>query len=219
MKRLLSIFLAFSFLTANAQDETPEIFELNGYIKEMPSLYVLQNEIPISATGTMKHTWYNLIHNRLNMRINTSQNLRFDIGIRNRFLCGGLIKKIPQYADILAVDNGLVDLSWNIFNKNGFVFNTSFDRACIDYTIKNVQFKIGRQRVNWGIGLVWNPNDIFNAFSYIDFDYEERPGSDAVSVTWYHSATSSLEMVGKMDKNPADSSLRYTIAARYFFNP
>ena len=218
MKRIFSIFLAFSFLTTNAQDETPGIVELNGYVKEMPSLYVLQNEIPVSATGTMKHTWYNLMHNRLNLKINASQNLRFDIGMRNRFLCGGLIKKIPQYASILAVDNGLIDLSWNIFNKNGMVFNTSFDRACIDYTMKNVQLKIGRQRVNWGIGLVWNPNDIFNAFSYIDFDYEERPGSDAVSVTWYRSATSSLDLVGKTDKNPADSSSRYTVAARYFFN-
>jgi hypothetical protein len=201
-----------------AQDEKPELFELNGYIKEMPSFYFLQNKIPISADETMQRTWYNLVHNRLNFKINATENLNLNIGMRNRFLCGGFIRNIPQYAGALAVDNGLVDLSWNIFNKNGFVFNTSFDRAYVDYTIKNVQVKLGRQRVNWGMGLVWNPNDIFNAFSYIDFDYEERPGSDAVSVTWYRSSVSSLDVVAKVDKNPADSSYQYTAAARYLFN-
>lgn len=218
MKRILFILLVFSFLTVRAQNEKPKILELNGYIKEMPSFYFLQNEIPIPVTGTMQWTMYNLMHNRLNFNINATKSLNFNIGMRNRFLCGDFIRKIPQYTDVLAVDNGLIDLSWNIFNKNGFVFNTSFDRACIDYTIENVQIKLGRQRVNWGIGLVWNPNDIFNAFSYIDFDYEERPGSDAVSVTWYRSPVSSLDVVGKVDKTPVDSSYQYTAAARYLFN-
>jgi hypothetical protein len=223
MKKLLFILLAFSLFTANAQNEKPKIFEFNGYLKEMPSFYFLQNETPISATENMRFTWYNLVHNRLNFKINATQKLNFNVGMRNRFLAGGFVKKIPQYADVLAVDNGVVGLSWNIFNKSGFVLNTSFDRAYIDYTIKNVQIKLGRQRVNWGIGLVWNPNDIFNAFSYIDFDYEERPGSDAVSVTWYRSATSSLDVVGKINRKSkiltaAPDTFQTTIAARYLFN-
>jgi hypothetical protein len=134
--------------------------------------------------------------------------------VRNRFLFGDLTKKIPQYGTILSIDNGLADLSWTYLNKGGFVLNTALDRLYIDYSYKNFQLKIGRQRVNWGIGLVWNPNDIFNAFSYIDFDYEERPGSDAVAFTWYSSPTSSLDLVAKTDKNPS----RYSVAARYLFN-
>ena len=34
----------------------------------------------------------------------------------------------------------------------------------------------GRQRINWGQTFVWNVNDVFNAYSYFDFDYKERPG-------------------------------------------
>ncbi|KAA6301681.1 MAG: hypothetical protein EZS26_002146 [Candidatus Ordinivivax streblomastigis] len=220
MKKTLLIFfiIHYSFFIALAQDEKPKIFEFTGYVKEMPAFYVLQNEIPISVTENMKRTWYNLVHNRLNLSINPFKDFKINVGMRNRFLCGDMLKKIPPYADVLAVDNGLVDLSWNVLNKNGFVLNSSFDRAYLDYTFRNVQVKIGRQRINWGIGLVWNPNDIFNAFSYIDFDYEERPGSDAVSVTWYKSATSSFDFVGKINKNPLDSSLQSTIAARYLFN-
>ena len=218
MKKILLLLSVFSFLTSRAQDETPKILELNGYIKEMPSFYYFRNEMPVSAATAMQWTWYNLVHNRLNFKITAAKNLNFTLGMRNRFLAGGFICTMPQYADVPAADNGLVDGSWNIFDGNGMVFNTSFDRACLDYTLGKVQFNVGRQRVNWGIGLVWNPNDIFNAFSYIDFDYEERPGSDAVSLTWYRSPTSSLDIVGKISRNPVDSAYQSTLAARYFFN-
>jgi hypothetical protein len=221
MKKIVALLflLRFSCFVASAQDGKPAIVELDGYLKEMPSAYVLQNEIPVSGTENMKQTWYNLVHNRINIKVNATGNLNFAVGMRNRFLAGGLIHTIPQYADVLSADDGFADLSWNIFNGDGMVFNTSFDRAYIDLTFQTVQVKIGRQRVNWGIGLVWNPNDIFNAFSYIDFDYEERPGSDAVSITWYRSATSSLDVVGKISRNPLDSTYQSaTLAARYFFN-
>jgi hypothetical protein len=221
MKRIVALLLVlrFSCLVASAQGGKPAIVELDGYLKEMPSAYVMQKEIPVSGTEDMKRTWYNLVHNRMNITINATGNLNFTVGMRNRFLAGGLIHAIPQYADVLSADDGFADLSWNIFNGDGMVFNTSFDRAYIDITFQTVQIKVGRQRVNWGIGLVWNPNDIFNAFSYIDFDYEERPGSDAVSITWYRSATSSLDVVGKIAGNPLDSAHRsVTLAARYFFN-
>jgi hypothetical protein len=47
----------------------------------------------------------------------------------------------------------------------------------------------------------------------MDFDYEERPGSDAISFTWYSSSFSSLDAVFKIDKD-----YKTTIAARYLFN-
>ena len=198
---IVGLFLVLGAFGSNAQ-------EFSGYVKEMPSFYLFDKEV----------FWYNSVHNRLNFNANLFENFKINLGMRNRFLCGNLLKKSPQYGDILSVDNGVVDLSWNIFNQNSSVLNTSFDRAFLSYTIDKVEIKLGRQRVNWGIGLVWNPNDIFNAFSYIDFDYEERPGSDAVSVTWYNSATSSFDIVAKFDKNPIKNTYQSSLAARYLFN-
>ena len=52
-------------------------------------------------------------------------------------------------------------------------------RDCIyDYRDNKINFRIGRQRINWGTTTIWNPNDIFNAYNFLDFDYEERPGMD-----------------------------------------
>jgi hypothetical protein len=47
--------------------------------------------------------------------------------------------------------------------------------------------------------LVWNPNDIFNAYSYYEFDYPEKPGSDAVRAVYYSGSAASYELVAKID--------------------
>jgi hypothetical protein len=46
---------------------------------------------------------------------------------------------------------------------------------------------------------VWNPNDIFNAYSFYDFDYVERPGADAIRFQYFTGAASSLEWVVESD--------------------
>ena len=46
---------------------------------------------------------------------------------------------------------------------------------------------------------VWNPNDLFNQYNYFDFDYEERPGSDAVRFTRYLGYNSRIEAAAALD--------------------
>jgi len=188
-------------------------FSVSGYIKDMQGLYYLENPVPISPGTTFQWSTYNQIHNRLNLSWTPTTNLRLEAGVRNRLLTGKLVHDVVGYAGLFEEDNGLVDLSWNLVDQPDGFLNTSIDRAFIEYTLHHVQLRVGRQRINWGINLVWNPNDLFNAFSYIDFDYEERPGSDAVLLTWYNSATSNLDLVLK-----TDSSHRITLAGRYAFN-
>lgn len=73
------------------------------------------------------------------------------------------------------------------------------------FNLNSVEFTIGRQRINWGIDLVWNPNDIFNTFSYLNLEYPERPGTDAVNLKVYTGALSYFDLVYQPHKT-ADSS-------------
>jgi hypothetical protein len=57
-----------------------------------------------------------------------------------------------------------------------------------------VQFTLGRQRIAWGTNLVWNPTDLFNPYSVLDFDYEERPGVDAFRAQLFTGAASGIEV-------------------------
>lgn len=209
MKRtLLTALLLIMNLSVESQKLT-----LSGYVKDMQGYYYLEKPIPISQTESFHSTTYNQFHNRLNLAYQPNVNLRFELGIRNRFLIGPLINDLAGYAGLFEADNGLVDLSFNLIKKDNWFLNSSIDRFYMDYTLGKLQLKLGRQRINWGINLVWNPNDLFNAFSYIDFDYEERPGSDAVLLTWYASESSSLDVAFKVDGNNHS-----TAALRYLFN-
>jgi hypothetical protein len=110
-------------------------------------------------------------------------------------------------------DMGWTDLSWNVFSGKSYLFNTTIDRYWLDLNFNKFQARIGRQRINWGQSLVWNPNDIFNAYSFFDFDYIERPGSDAARLQYYPSFSSAIELAVKSDSNKD-----ITAAALYRFN-
>ena len=85
--------------------------------------------------------------------------------------------------------------------KNQFVAHSVIDRMLIQYSDEKWDITIGRQRINWGINNIWNPNDIFNAYNFLDFDYEERPGNDAVRIQRNLKNSSALELAYKSGKN------------------
>jgi len=181
-------------------------WSLNGYLKDMQLIYYVE--------PTQSWTNQNLLHNRLNFKWYPSSSIVFVAEMRNRFFTGKLVRDIPGYGKLIDQDNGFWDLSTLLINKKGSVFHSMIDRIYLDYSIGDLQIRFGRQRINWGINLVWNPNDVFNTYSFLNFDYEERPGTDALKVQYYTSETSSLEMVYQMGENCDERAL----ASRFIFN-
>lgn len=207
---VISLLLSTSLY---AQSDSAKV-TLDGYVKDMQGFYFFKSSFIGASGNKLNDLNYNLIHNRLNLNAYPSKNFIISMSVRNRFYLGNMVSEIPPYATMTAEDNGWVDLSWNIFdNKNNFL-NTSIDRLFVDYTFGNWEVKLGRQRINWCMNLVWNPNDLFNAYSFFDFDYEERPGSDALLVTWYPSYSSSLDVALKAGRTVGER----TYAAKYRFN-
>jgi hypothetical protein len=154
-----------------------------------------------------------ILHNRMNLAYYANDKLTWHVQFRNQFVWGQSMKQISGYANNFAEDRGFLNLNFNWWQNSNKLMNTQFDRAYIQYTLGNMELSLGRQRVNWGRTLVWNPNDIFNAFSYYDFDYMERPGSDALRANYYFGTASSAELVAKLD-----SSKDLTLAGLYKFN-
>lgn len=180
--------------------------ELNGYVKYM-------NTVMFNSIDSV---WLvdNLVHNRLNYNWYLSDNLTFSAGMRNRLVYGDLLKYIPGYSDSFEDDNGFLNfLTHNISDGSSYVLTTTFDRSYFEYNTNNWSITLGRQRINWGQSFAWNPNDIFNSYSFFDFDYEERPGSDALRVQYYPNFTSVAEAAIKIDK---DNNV--TAAGLYRFN-
>jgi hypothetical protein len=207
IKHTYLIFLVSLFIhTAFSQDTTKiRSWSLNGYVKDMQTVLF----------SGVEERWYleNLIHNRLNFRLDISNSFSCGAGMRNRFSFGNLIAEYPDYYTSFGDDPGIVDLSWNIASGGSYVLNSSIDRLWIAYNRNKIQVNVGRQRINWGLNFVWNPNDLFNTYSYLDFDYEEKPGSDAVRFQYYPENTGRLEVTVKAAKD-----WKMTAALLYQFN-
>ena len=202
-------YLLLATHTAMAQDdeEKQKRTSLNGYLK---FLQTVQFE-KVSENWTID----NIFHNRLNFKWYPAANLTFTAELRTRLFYGETVKTFPQYKDLVDNTSGyLTDLSWIVAEGHSFFIHSVLDRVNLDWSKDKWQVRLGRQRINWGQSFVWNPNDIFNAFSFFDFDYEERPGSDAVVVRYYPGATSSIEVTTAFGKDWDD----YKIAALYRWN-
>ena len=210
MNKLFTTFvpflLSFSlFSYAEIPGLIPEkSWDLNGYVK-----YMATNTIPNSGDAIFD----NIVHQRFNFEYRVNDQFRVNLGMRNRLLFGDSAE-YSNYGDFISYDPGYVDLSKNWIDKKGMVGNSQFDRAYINWNKDDWQFRAGRFRINWGMTTVWNPNDIFNSYSIYDFDYEERPGTDAVMVSKKLGFASSIDVVF----NPNKESELDSYAARYLFN-
>jgi len=175
-KYIFALFLTFVSITVVAQtDEVkPKWMELHGYIKYVQNTTFVQ-KIDSNASA-------NLIHNRLNFKFNIAPKFSGRLEIRNRIFYGEQIEQTPNFGNIINQDNGYFRLSHLWVNENSFVAQSTIDRMLVKYSDDKWNIIIGRQRINWGVNNVWNPNDIFNAYNLLEFDYEERPGSDAIRI-------------------------------------
>jgi hypothetical protein len=192
---LLSCLILFH--QASAQNDTTkhaDKFTVKGYIK-----YLEQ----VSFTGNSSDVLTNeLLHNRLNFKYQPDDHFNARLEVRNRIYYGDLVKKYPDFAALVTSNTETFDLSKNWINEQAVLFNSTIDRACVEYNDKKWDITLGRQRINWGINTVWTPNDIFNSFNFFDFDYEERPGTDAARIQYAFNASSSLEAAFSPGKTP-----------------
>ncbi|MCF8379873.1 MAG: hypothetical protein K9H49_09875 [Bacteroidales bacterium] len=201
---VIPVVLFFLMESTYSQSDSSK-WEFSGYLSNMQSVMVLDEE----------QNWIsdNLFHNRMNLSWFPYENFTGVLQFRNRFMYGQSIQLFDGYAESIDREQSLLDLSVNILEGNSYFINTAIDRAYFQYNLKDFVFTLGRQRINWGQTFVWNPNDIFNVQNFFDFDYPEKPGSDAVRIQYYTNYSSSLELAAKLDHEK-----KLTMAGYYRFN-
>ncbi len=208
--RLFAIIIAglFTVSSAVAQDEErsfKEVVDLRGYVKNMQTYQM-------ADLNYISHN--NLIHNRLNFRVYPNDAWTIGLEFRNRVFTGDQVHFNPFFTQSVDFDDGLVDLSFLWLDEPGIAGLTQIDRGWVRWTNDQWDVTIGRQRINWGLNAFWNSNDLFNTFNLVDFDYEERPGSDAVRIQRFFKDYSSFELAIAPSKH--DST--WVGAGMYRFN-
>ncbi len=158
--------------------------------------------------------WEYRLQNRLNIQWYLSPDLTFNWQMRTRFFAGDLVQEFPFYAEAIDQDDGLVNLSWLIADEDKWLLHYIPDRLNLDWYSGDWRVTAGRQRVNWGINTISNPNDLFNIYSFYDFDYPERPGSDAIRIQYFLDWASRIELAYR----PARDMKNSVAAMLYGFN-
>lgn len=208
MKKIYLIYLIQLILinsVAFAQAEEEKLF-LSGYLKNIQEFNFIDN---------FNHAqWTTLLHNRLNFKYILSEEIQIRLEVRNRIFYGDRVKAILNFSDLTSEDTGFINLSWNIIDHHAILFNIKIDRASLNYIKNKWDITVGKQRVNWGVNLVWNPNDIFNTYNFLEFDYDERPGSDAIRIQYYLGDFKKVEFTAKKGNSKDD----YIFAGMYKFN-
>lgn len=202
-KALILIGFFYSF-AAIAQESDEKKVTFKGYLKNMGSFNYFNDDLWVE----------DLTHNRLNFAWYPNENFSAFAEFRNRLFLGDFVSDIPNYNQIIDSNNDYFDLSANLIDSKSALLNVMVDRVYIQWNKNDWEVKLGRQRINWGVNLAWNPNDWFNAYSFFDFDYEERPGSDALRISKYTGVASSVEVAAKM----AEDMDRFVGAAMWRIN-
>ncbi|NOZ56234.1 MAG: hypothetical protein GXO73_05495 [Calditrichaeota bacterium] len=108
----------------------------------------------------------------------------------------------------------VLDLSWEPVNEQHFRLLHFVDRLYYRQDFGFGNLIVGRQRISWGTGRVWNPTDFFNPVNPAAFYKLEKDGADAVSFKWYLGDFSDLQLV----YNAEDHWERRNLAARLRLN-
>ena len=193
MKHLFWFLIFINSLNVFAQDQQNwwhKHIELGGYVKYLNTLNFHDGNDLLTD---------NLWHNRINFHVYVNEQITLNTGLRNRVFYGDLIKN-PFYRQSLANDEGMLNLSKMIIDQPNILMISNFDRLNVDYTYQNFELTLGRQRINWGKNLIWNPNDIFNSANFLDMDYEEKPGNDALRLRYNMGETSQIDVAYTSNK-------------------
>lgn len=200
---LVAILFSFFGLSIVAQSDSTvnKKVQVSGYLKFLQGNYTVQQSSLISDQ---------LIHQRLNFKQKLNKNHEWVAEFRNRIFFGQLVQLNQlqgKYLDQIDPNANRLfkpDIGWE--SKKGIAALIALDRAYWQWTPKDWELRLGRQRVNWGISTIWNPNDIFNAYGFTDFDYEERPSVDGLRIKRFIGYSGSLEAVASVGRDFSDMS-------------
>jgi len=218
LSRVPVLFTAFClFMTIGlvmpdrADGWTGDNLHVRGYVQGMPLRISADLPEPIGDGSWMEYR----LQNRLNVRWTPSTHVTFHWQMRTRLFAGDLVGDIndwaveipgfPRYAEAIDVDDGLVNLSWLIADYDRWLLHYIPDRLYMEWNRGDWNVRLGRQRVNWGVNMITNPNDIFNIYSFYDFDYPERPGSDAIRIQRFLGFSSRMELAVSPDRDLENS--------------
>ena len=107
------------------------------------------------------------------------------------------------------------DLEGDYLDRGSVYARHRLYRAFASVTSGTTDLKLGRQRIAWGSGRLWNPTDILNPYNPVQLEREERPGVDAALLEANLGALSRLSLVYAPPVEPARASMALHVRGNF----
>ncbi|MBN2572033.1 MAG: hypothetical protein JXA68_07895 [Ignavibacteriales bacterium] len=187
-------------------------FEFSGYITSTP-IYQINNIDIAKQYNLEENQFIDLSRVRLRPTLYFGEKTRLNIDYE--------ISSMYYFYDLLIPlsnekknSRQVINLNWNIVNNKHLVINHFIDRLYFHQEFDYGELRIGRQRISWGTGRIWNPNDLFNPINPASFYKIEKDGADVASFKLFLGDFSDLHFVF----NPQERFKESNYAVRYRTN-
>jgi len=138
---------------------------------------------------------------RLELEGRANENWSAFIAFDNRFEAGEFDDFSASLGQGLSTST-LVDASGQIAGEH-YLYIYSLYRGYLSFESEYFEAVVGRQRIPWGVGRLWNPIDRFNAIAPLQIQ-GESPGVDAVDLKFLFTDALQLEVVLAPGSNSSD---------------
>ncbi len=176
--KLALLILLFSSFQGKAQTE----FEFTGYVLDQP-IFQRTDDYFADLLDMDRDIFVNLTRLRLRPAVYFGDYSRLNIEYEMSglyFTAGNIFLLEPGGK----TNRQIVDLSWNLINSENYILNHYIDRIYFRQDFDWGNIVLGRQRISWGTGRVWNPTDLFNPINPANFSKIEKDGADAVAIMY-----------------------------------
>lgn len=171
--------------------------DFSGYVMELPIYENVQPILAQEASYSISE-FDNLARLRLRPTLHIGDNTKIGVEYEvdglyfSQNLAFGLAPTTPL--------RQVVSLHWQPVNENHLIVSHYIDRLYFDQDFSfpngtSGSLIIGRQRISWGTGRVWNPTDVFNPINPANFGKIEKDGADAASMKFYLGQLTDLQLV------------------------
>jgi hypothetical protein len=211
MRKILLILFLLAVPFSRGRAEWKDDVSLSGYFRVTPIVW--DRASAYAASSESRYALANLLHFRQNLKWYAMDNVTLGLELKERCFTGEdahLLRDWISYAP----RPQFFDWTGDFVDEEYLAIQGTIDRFWADFAWRSVELTVGRQRISWGTNLVWSPADIFNPSSPLDFDNEEKPGTDAARLQLYM-GPSSLAEIAVAPGREADST---TAAARLKLN-
>lgn len=211
MKQCLVFIFLFSACIAEIFSQ-PKI-DFSGYAEDLPVFEAQKKELA-DLYGSDKNQFLNLTRVRLRASANLWKNSRLE----TEYEADGLYFNSTGQLELGSsgkTNRQIVKLRWTPVNEKHFQLTHFIDRLYLWQGFKSGSVVIGRQRISWGTGRVWNPMDLFNPINPASYYKIEKDGADAVSAKYAFGNFTDLNVVFNPQEKIKNSNYAFRFRTNY----